>query len=471
MFPLLIILALGVCYSLSIAPDLTWAHFSADGGDLISAAATGGVPHPGGYPLYLILARGFQWLPLGNIAFRTNVLSAACVILTALLLYVYLSHQLREHSMGQAASFLAALAYGLAPFVWGQALVTEVYALHGLLLMLCLFAFSLDAGKISEGLRGFVFGLAATNHLTALMMLPLLLLDGADKLSASRTVLLKRGLGVLCGLALYATLPLRAYFDPPINWGNASSLNGFIWLISGQLYRQYPFSLPLGGMLQHLRAFAGLLLEQYSWLGVLLGITGLISPLPRRVLIPTVWMSAAFLLFAVSYGSYDAQVYLLPVWLAFAIWLGFGLQGLLTLLSGRPRLQTAMAGVLFAALMVRAYITFPAVDLSQDHQAREFIANAQRAIPQNSLVFVVGDEQIFSLWYAQFVLGLRPDITIIAEGLLPYPWYRESLADTYKSLNVPGQDKLGSTGLAAANLDRPICHISREEPLVCEQAR
>ena len=133
MFPFLIILILGASYSLTIAPGLTWAHFSADGGDLISAAATGGVPHPSGYPLYLILARSFQLLPVGNLAFRTNLLSAVCTILTALLLYMYLLHQLRGRPSAHFASFLAAIAYGLAPFVWGQALVTEVYALHGLL--------------------------------------------------------------------------------------------------------------------------------------------------------------------------------------------------------------------------------------------------------------------------------------------------------------------------------------------------
>ncbi len=186
MFPLLLALILGVCYSLSIAPGLTWAHFSADGGDLISAAATGGVPHPTGYPLYLILARGFQFLPVGDLAFRTNLLSAVCTILAALLLYAYLSHQLRDRPLGQFASFLAALAYGLAPFVWGQALVTEVYALHGLLMVFCIYVLSLEESKISEWTRGFVFGLAATNHLTAIMMLPLLVLSFDRKLLCSR---------------------------------------------------------------------------------------------------------------------------------------------------------------------------------------------------------------------------------------------------------------------------------------------
>jgi hypothetical protein len=469
MFPLFLVFILGLCYSLTIAPGITWAHFSSDGGDLISAAATGGVPHPSGYPLYLILARGFQLIPVGDLAFRTNLLSAVCTILTSLLLYVYLLHHLRDHPMLHFASFLVAMAYGLAPFVWGQALVTEVYALHGLLLMLCLYVLSLEDLKISEWMRGFVFGVAATNHITAIMLLPLLVVGFDQKLFLSTPVLLKRFLGVAAGLSLYLSLPVRAYFNPPVNWGDSSSPDGFFWLITGQIYRQYLFSLPPADMVQRLRAFAGLLLGQYSWLGALLGIFGLISLPSRRVLISTLWMGMVFLLFAISYGSYDSQVYLMPVWLAFAIWLAYGLQYLLVLLPDHFILQVSIVGFLFVALMIRIPYLFSSVDASKDFQAQDFINNTLKIIPENSLVFVDGDEQVFSLWYAQFGLGKRLDLAIVAEGLLPYKWYSENLKNTYKFLDVPQRDKLQLSELSAANPGREICFIPRREAIVCAQ--
>ncbi|HMB21839.1 MAG TPA: DUF2723 domain-containing protein, partial [Anaerolineales bacterium] len=77
---------LGV-YSLTLAPGLTWANFGSDGGDLIAAAATGGVAHPSGYPLYLLLARLFQVIPIGTLAFRTNLLSATAITLAAILVF------------------------------------------------------------------------------------------------------------------------------------------------------------------------------------------------------------------------------------------------------------------------------------------------------------------------------------------------------------------------------------------------
>jgi hypothetical protein len=471
MLPLLLALILGLCYSLSIAPGLTWAHFSADGGDLISAAATGGVPHPSGYPLYLILARGFQILPVGNLAFRTNLLSAVCTILTVLLLDAYLLNQLRDRPLAQFASFLAAMAYGLAPFVWGQALVTEVYALHGLLMMLCIYVWSLEDSKISEWIRGFVFGVAATNHLTATMMFPLLVLVPNGKPFVSTALLLKRLGGAASGLLLYFFLPVRAYFDPPINWGDASTLDGFFWLIGGQIYHQYLFSLSPADMLQRLRATAGLLLEQYTWVGALFGIYGLISSPLWRVIVPTGWMGLAFLFFATAYGSPDSQVYLLPVWLAFAIWMAYGLTDLLVLLPDVYKLQVSIAGLLIVAVLIRASFLYSSVDASRDFRARDFIGNALQVIPQNSLVFVDGDEQIFSLWYAQFALNRRLDMVIIAEGLLPYKWYRENLQYTYKDLNVPQGDRPQLSEITAVNPSRVKCYVSRQEPIVCVQDR
>ncbi len=471
MLPLFLALILGLCYSLSIAPDLTWAHFSADGGDLISAAATGGVPHPSGYPLYLILAQGFQSLPVGNLAFRTNLLSAVCTILTALLLYAYLSHQLQNLRLSQFVSFLAAVAYGLAPFVWGQALVSEVYALHGLLMMLCLYVLGLEGSKISEWMRGFVFGLAATNHLTAIMMLPLLVLGAEGNLFVSTPTLLKRLGGAAGGLALYLSLPVRAYFHPPINWGDASTPDGFVWLIGGQIYRQYLFSLSPADMVQRLRTFGGLVLAQYTWLGALFGIYGLLSRPPRRVLIPTLWMGTVFLFFAITYGSYDSQVYLLSVWLALAIWIPFGLQDLLAWLHDHRRLQVSCVGVLFVMLLIRIPYLFSSVDASKDAQAATFIHNSLQVIPRNSLVFVDGDEQLFSLWYAQFASGQRLDMAIIAEGLLPQKWYRKNLEYTYPSLIVPHSDKLQPSDLAGANRNRPLCYISPAQPVFCLQDR
>jgi hypothetical protein len=338
-------------------------------------------------------------------------------------------------------------------------------------MMFCIYVLTLEESKISEWARGFVFGIAAANHLTAILIFPLLALASDGKLWASPAVLIKRFLGIALGLSLYLSLPLRAYFDPPVNWGNASTLDGFFWLVSGRLYHQYTFSLSLGDVIQRLRAFAGLLLNQCTWLGVLLGLYGLISLPSRRVLISTLWMGTAFLLFAILYGSSDSQVNLLPVWLAFAICISYGLQDIFAALQGHPKLSLSLVGLLFAALILRIPFLFASVDASNDFRARDFVNHAVQVVPQNALVFVDGDEQIFSLWYLQFALHQRLDMAVIVEGLLPYKWYRQNLQYTYKDLHLPQKDTFQITDLAASNLGRAVCYISSDEPLFCVPAR
>lgn len=467
LFSLVIILILGLCYSLTIAPDLTWAHFSADGGDLIAATATGGVPHPSGYPLYLLLARLFQFIPVGALAFRTNLFSAACTVLAALVLYTFLVHHLQGRFAAGFISLFASLAYGLAPFVWGQALVTEVYALHGLMLITCLYALSTEDLKINEWTRGVIFGIAAANHLTSVAIFPLLLLNFHGRLFVSTRVFLIRCLGVLSGLSLYLLLPIRASFDPPVNWGDASTLDGFFWLISGKLYHDYFFGLTFADILQRLRAFAALLLEQYTWAGVLIGIYGLVSLRSRRMLIQTLWVGIIFLSYAVSYGSFDSQVNLLPVWLVFAIWIAYGLQDLFEFFGHGSRLTAAFAILLFGLLLVRIPFLIRHVDASKDFRARDFIESTLSQIPSDALVFIDGDEQIFSLWYAQFALQQRTDIALVARGLLPYPWYVENLRSTYPNINIPLLDMPQPSQLSAANPDRVICYISADRLLKC----
>jgi len=66
----------GMVYWFTLAPDLTWAHHGADGGDLAAALLTGGVPHPPGASLYLWLGDIILRMPFPNPALALNALSA-----------------------------------------------------------------------------------------------------------------------------------------------------------------------------------------------------------------------------------------------------------------------------------------------------------------------------------------------------------------------------------------------------------
>ena len=79
---LLASLLLGV-YLSTLAPGLTWANSGSDGGDLITAARTGGIAHPTGYPWRVALPqsplpfrRGMKRLPHGATPVKRE--SSAC---------------------------------------------------------------------------------------------------------------------------------------------------------------------------------------------------------------------------------------------------------------------------------------------------------------------------------------------------------------------------------------------------------
>jgi hypothetical protein len=70
-------------YTVTCSPTVNFT----DSGELITVAWAGGIAHPPGYPLYTILGTGVVHLPLGNPAWRMNMLSALLAALAVGLFY------------------------------------------------------------------------------------------------------------------------------------------------------------------------------------------------------------------------------------------------------------------------------------------------------------------------------------------------------------------------------------------------
>jgi hypothetical protein len=407
-------------YLWTIAPGLTWANGGSDGGDLITAAATGGVAHPTGYPLYLLLARLFQLLPVGSLAFRTNLMSALAMALAGGLVCHLV---LRARPSGNmpvlwSGGMAAGLAFGLAPLVWSQAVITEVYALQALLVVILLHLYGFPRSGSQAGgfdcLRGAFLGLALTAHLTSLFLLPALLVgsvhrQGSEEKSAGttslpfrnlrfdRAALLRQLAGMGFGLALYLLLPLRALADPPINWGNVTSLERFWWLVSGQLYYSYNLAPGLDAIAGRVQALAALLVQQFGLVGLALSLVGVVVFGSRsRLFLLTAWTALACSAFAIFYGSVDSYVYLIPACLSMAIWLGLGLIELLNRLNGRTLVWGAAAVLLFLVFLTARSRSFAAeVDASGDRRAEVFAQGVLSSVPDHALVFAKGDRAVF----------------------------------------------------------------------------
>ena len=474
LYPGGLVISLLVVYLLTLAPGLTWANGGSDGGDLITATATGGIAHPTGYPLYLLAAKLFQSIPVGSLAFRTNLMSAIFAVSASLLVYGLVVH----YSSSRVIGLVSAFSFGLSPLMWSQAVITEVYAIHAFFVALILYLSSDHASlkfiqkNLDHGI-GLMFGLALGNHLTTVLLFPILLYPLFSRQSISlnenspgrmwlfdRQAFLKQLTGIGVGLSVYLILPLRAVFQPPINWGNPRTLDGFVWLVSGKLYQDQLLVLTLESILTRTRAVAALLIDQFGIPGLLIGLIGLVvyykpSPLFRN----TIWTFFAFSAFAIAYATHDSYIYLIPAFLCFAVWIGLGLNGLAELASKNFRYTSALFGVVFLIyIFILAGTHWSQVDASKDLRAEEFGNEVLIQAPANAILFVRGDKAIFTMWYFHFALHDRQDLLIVVTDLLGFDWYQDSLISTYPALKLSGPIPSVDV-IAVENPSRPTCQI------------
>jgi hypothetical protein len=467
-------------YLISMAPGLTWANLGSDGGDLITAAAIGGVAHPTGYPSYLLLARLFQFLPVGSLAFRTSLMSALAAAAAAVFVNILVTQSLSTSNPHQywLAGLAAGFAFGLSPLFWSQAVIAEVYALHSFFVVLILYlsVHTLSADflrKHQENLLGLIFGLAMGNHLTTILLLPVVLFTTIHQgqthspekhwfagLKIDLHSLLQRVIWGGIGLLVYFTLPIRALSRPAVNWGNPATLDGFLWLVSGKLYQGLLVKLNLLSILARGRAAVALLLQQFGIIGLLVGLIGLVIFFkPNRLNLCMLWIAIGSAAFAIVYATTDAFLYLIPGFLCFAVWIGLGLGGLMDVASRHKYFLGPLAGlILIIILLFQAWYTRPSVDASRDARAESFGKTVISLAPARALVFAKGDEAVFTLWYFQYAERNRPDLAIVATDLLGFQWYLQTLQSTYPDLNSPAPFPFPET-LAAANPGRPICYV------------
>ena len=460
---------LALClYVSTAAPWITWAHDGDDGGDLITAAMTWGVPHPSGYPTYCLLGRLFALLPLGSVARRFNLFSAAMAAAAVGLVYLSALHLLRaasgkETNLDRAIALIASLAFATSPTFWSQALIAEVYAPLAFFFALCLYL-ALQTSLLGRTrywvLLGTIFGLGLGVHLTLIAMLPGLVLLLRREAKPARW--LAFSLGLLCGLSVYLYLPLAARGDPPINWGNPRTFGGFWWVVSGKLYQGYLFALPAKYLLPRLGAWSRLWSQQYTWVGLALALTGLWSWLEQG---QSSWALATgltfllYALYAITYDTADSYVYLIPSFLLTALWMAEGAKTLLSGL-GKHGAGAAFGLVLLAGIPLWSLVShYRALDLSQDRTAAQWVERVLGQLPEGAILITGEDRHTFTLDYIRWVEGRRQDLLVVDGELLLQPWYADQLARRHPLLKgLEGHPSLAE--LIAANLGQRAIYLS-----------
>ncbi len=478
-------------YVLSAPRGLTWSHFGPDGAELLAAAVTNGVPHPPGYPLYMLLLqlwlRVAGWVAQGdNLAWYGNLLSCLLAAASVGVTAKVASRLISGVPWPWLWSGLVALAWAAAPLAWEQAVITEVYALH--MLLVALLGWAIFVQTTRRWWLAVVIALGVAHHLTFFLLLPAVLYyrwqtDGGGWRPLLQTAALM-ALGALAGLAFYVRIPLVAAIQPPspINWGYANDWEGFWWLVSGAAYRAYLFSAPSSTILSRVAAWSNVITSQYTPVGLAIALLGL-SQWDRHQgslrNFSLLWLIPVSI-YSINYYTRDSEIYLLPVVWLVALWLGVGYETVIQWLAtddnrflqrwraqggtwSIERVAQSLAVVFVVGLVGVTLWRWPTQSLRQDREAETFIADVLTVVEPDSIIISSADAETFALWYAAWgsgdLLEQAPDTVLINYALYQFPWYRRLVATLYP--DIVGQSDSVET-ILAHNADKHPIYFSEK---------
>lgn len=422
-------------YLLTLAPTI----YNLDSAELTTAAHTGGLMRATGYPLYLTLGYFWSRLPIGDVGYRMNMLSAFFGALT-----IFLGERiLRRWQIGDLATFGALGLLATATYFWGLSLVAEVYTLHTAImagLILALLHWSDQPTPARLALVGLLGGLGLSHHVAMVLLIPgslfFVLCTHPREVFAPKSAL-AFSLAALAGLSFYLYLPVRFLAQPGFNYAGAydsnltflpidlTSLKGIWWLISGQAFKGAMLAYNLEGFWFETRQYLVQLGRAFFAFGIGPCLLGIIL-LFRRNWREAGMLSLMFVFNAVFYINYrvlDKNTMYLPTYLIGALWIGLGLQGLLAqaeqVESARLRVwgRRLLASLVVGGVLLALAWNWRIVDLSDDWTSRQRGEVILERIHQNALVFGWWDVAPV-VQYLQMVEGLRPDVQVINRFLI-----------------------------------------------------
>jgi hypothetical protein len=439
-----------------------------DNGEFVVVGHEGGVPHPSGFPAYVLWLRAFAWLPAASAAHRAAL--ATCVL--GVLCAALLERGLAAWGVRLAARALATSLFVLSPTAWIFSTHAEVFALNNVLAA-ALLLLAAPAAPLAPLARcavvGIVVGLGLSNNLTFVLVAPLAVVAFVEAARAERRpwpAVALAAAGLALGLAPYAYL-VQASAAPAGRWvwGEAATLRGLVAHLSRVEYGAPQASPTPGRQLVELVAHVG-----GDVLYVPLALAGYgVARLPARARSlapsrpPLLFAGALVLalllggpLFAVSLdvpsegtGRYVVErFHLLPLLLTCAL-AGVGIDEVLAR-ARSPRLVLLALQALGLAAAARGLLAV------RDHHRptiERYATDSLRALPPRAVLFGSGDARLFGYLYAQRVLGVRPDVVVVSPAMWDRRWYRArveaALGMRFEGVVVDGQERFDPRDVVA----------------------
>ncbi|HUU54671.1 MAG TPA: DUF2723 domain-containing protein [Armatimonadota bacterium] len=399
-----------------------------DSAELVTAAHVLGVPHPTGYPVYLLLAKLFDLLPFWSSPVRIGLLSALCGAASAALI----AWTTMRLSRSASAGLLSGAVVALAGSSWGVATEPEVYSLNALIISAAIAVFA--AGEGRRGQRRLMWlallaGLGLAHHRTSLFFTAPLVIAAVVEQRPGWRALGKAAVFGLTPLLFYLYLPMRAAARPAVLWSDVSQWCQFVPYLLGRSYQKYVFARPFAEMIESAKTVLAGASAELTLGGLALALIGLISLLGRRRTIGLALITATVLLtvWNLGYSVPDWETFFVPAALVAGIWAGLGLVALSQAVLSAVGRRCAWAPT---ALTIGVLALLPASLLQSNwpksHRGEWQHYDAALAVlsqlPPNSIYVSNLDHGTFLPMYLQVVEGRRRDVLVCSSDGLYEPW-------------------------------------------------
>ncbi|MBR1850526.1 MAG: DUF2723 domain-containing protein [Bacteroidales bacterium] len=487
----LVALAATAVYCFTADRSVSWW----DCGEFITISQRLWVGHPPGAPLYQLLAHLCTLLAPSptTVARCCNWLSAIAAGLTTMVLYRSiidlwrLGHSATTATARHLSAAVGAMSYAFCHTAWFSAVESEVY---GLAMLFCsltvwiMLRWRIVPDRRRLLLTALLVGLGLCVHLMTLLALPaaIVIYFSAPRQQRRQqciTVAMMLLLFVV-GLTPYATIPVMARTNPPINSMGGSSATDFAHYLRRDQYEKAPLyprlwrerdsaaaaewsgggntlwanlryyvTYQLGYMYGRylLENFGGRLREGDNRpvlyiVPLLLATIGLLETCRRRNLSTNLLLlalPATLLLFGgpllnfyLNHPCYEPRerdyAYVLSFY-AIGFWIAEASAILLGLAERqRPKLQPTVMALLAAVPLWMCIANWHDHDRHNNFATHDIALNHLQSCDDNALLFTFGDNDTFPLWELHYVEGVRPDITIANINLIGFARFLNTLS-------------------------------------------
>ena len=389
-----------------------------DSGTLAAAAANWGIPHPPGFPSWILLAHWFTYLPWGTVAQKLALVSVFASVGTLALVM---------RMAGVVPALLLAFSYGF----WSQAVNVETYALTNFIIVLL--SYLVWQEKPNGWLIGVILGFGLGLNPIVVAVIPCLVYKSYKNYKYYKNYIWMGLVALTCAIAIYSYLPLRASQHPFLNWSDPStpgrllshltggglnivsstSINGFtgslFWYADAWSRFLYLFSVQFIGI---------------GWPLLALGVVELWQK-NRKKLVYWLLLVFANVSLAGLYTSGNRDSWFITSFIVGAVMMGEGVWFLYNRYNGYNNYKCY---ILAAATFVPLVVWFPTMwQRARTDMTGQYIADLYKDVPNNAIL-VGGGETFNSLTlYAHEALKLRPDVIPVDMTIFyGQPWYREN---------------------------------------------